>query len=241
MSKAKIIMKKSVHSIKNEREILENVRNSFLVNMYSAFQDRDNLYLVIDYLSGGDLRYHIGKQRLFSELQAKFICASILLGLENIHNLGIIHRDIKPENIVCDSYGYFRITDFGIGRKWKPNNSQDTSGTPGYMAPEVMCHQNHSFEVDYYALGVIAYELCQGRRPYRGKNRREIRDQILAKQVYLSRKYEDCSNWSNESIDFINRMIQRKPNQRLGFNGPGEVKQHPWFKDFPWKKLQDRM
>jgi len=145
--------------------------------------------------------------------------------------IGIFHRDIKPENIVCDSYGYFRITDFGIARKWKPNNSQDTSGTPGYMAPEVMCHQNHSFEVDYYALGVIAYELCQGRRPYRGKNRREIRDQILAKQVYLSRKYEDVSNWSNEAIDFINRMIQRKPNQRLGFNGPGEVKGHPWFKD----------
>ena len=209
--------------------------------MHSAFQDRDNLYLVIDYLSGGDLRYHIGKQRLFSELQAKFMCASILLGLEHIHNLGIIHRDIKPENIVCDNFGYFRITDFGIARKWKPNNNQDTSGTPGYMAPEVMCHQNHSFEVDYYALGVIGYELCQGRRPYRGKNRREIRDQIIAKQVYISRKYDEVSDWSNEAIDFINRMIQRKPAQRLGYNGPSEVKSHPWFKDFPWKKLEDKM
>ena len=146
--------------------------------MYYAFQDRDILYLVIDYLSGGDLRYHIGRMRTFSELQAKFIAASVLVGLEYCHNLGVIHRDIKPENIVCDSNGYFRITDFGIARYWRPNNNSDTSGTPGYMAPEVICHQNHGCVVDYFALGVICYELCVGRRPYRGKNRREIRDQI---------------------------------------------------------------
>jgi len=100
---------------------------------------------------------------------------------------GILHRDIKPENIVLQKDGYLRITDLGIARMWRQNNAKDTSGTPGYMgiifllifiikAPEVMCRQNHGVAVDYYALGVIAYECCLGRRPYLGRSRREIRD-----------------------------------------------------------------
>lgn len=89
-----------------------------------------------------------------------------------MHLHSIIHRDIKPENLVFDDMGYLRVTDLGIARAMKPNNSSDTSGTPGYMAPEVMCRQDHSFSVDYYAVGVIAYELMLGRRPYNGRNRR---------------------------------------------------------------------
>ena len=82
-----------------------------------------------------------------------------------------------------DDEGYLRLTDFGIARIWKPENNMDTSGTPGYMSPEVMCKQNHGVAVDYYAVGIIAYECMMGRRPYLGRNRKEIRDQILAKQV----------------------------------------------------------
>lgn len=107
--------------------------------MNYAFQDRDSLFLVMDLLTGGDLRYHISKYRRFSEEQAQFFIACQLLGLEYVHNKGIIHRDIKPENLVFDGDGYLRITDFGIAREWTPENSKDTSGTPGYMAPEVMC------------------------------------------------------------------------------------------------------
>jgi len=98
-----------------------------------------------------------------------------------VHSNGILHRDIKPENLVFDDRGYLRTTDFGIARVWRPENHNDTSGTPGYMAPEVMCRQNHGVGVDYYALGVIGYECMLGRRPYNGRNRKEIRDQILAK------------------------------------------------------------
>jgi len=100
------------------------------------------------------------------------------MGLEFLNKHNIIHRDIKPENLVFDEFGYLRITDFGIGRYLKPENSADTSGTPGYMAPEVMCRQNHGFAADYYALGVIVYECMFGRRPYVGRSRKEIRDQI---------------------------------------------------------------
>eukprot|EP00828_Plagiopyla_frontata_P003327 TRINITY_DN10960_c0_g1_i2.p3 TRINITY_DN10960_c0_g1~~TRINITY_DN10960_c0_g1_i2.p3 ORF type:complete len:146 (+),score=19.01 TRINITY_DN10960_c0_g1_i2:105-542(+) len=142
-----------------------------------------------------------------------------------------IRDSIKPENLVFDDLGYLRLTDFGIARIWKPENLQDTSGTPGYMAPEVMCRQNHGVAVDYYAMGVIGYECMIGRRPYVGRNRKEIRDQILARQVQIQKSMIP-EGWSLDAADFINKLIQRKPVNRLGLNGPEEVKSHPWFKDF---------
>lgn len=87
----------------------------------------------------------------------------MLIGLEYLHSNGILHRDIKPENLVFDNKGYLRITDLGIARIWKEDNASETSGTPGYMAPEVMCKQNHGVAVDYYAVGVLTYELMMGK------------------------------------------------------------------------------
>jgi serine/threonine protein kinase len=148
--------------------------------MLYAFQDRDNLYLVMDLLSGGDLRFHFSKKKRFSEAETslcplftllEFFVACIVNGLEYIHSNNIIHRDIKPENLVFDSdgtmfgrdLGYLRITDFGIARVWTLENARDTSGTPGYMAPEVMCRQNHGIAADYFAVGVITYECMLGK------------------------------------------------------------------------------
>jgi len=239
MSKSKVISKRSVSSVINERQLLSELRHPFLVNMLYAFQDRENLYLVMDLMKGGDLRYHIGRQRRFTEEQTKFFVCCILIGLEYLHMNGIIHRDIKPENLVLDNKGYVRITDLGIARVWRPDNSSDTSGTPGYMAPEVMCRQNHGVAVDYFALGVMAYEFMMGRRPYHGRSRKEIRDQILAKQVQIKRN-EVPDGWSLEAADFINRLIQRKPINRLGLNGPAEVKAHPWLRNYPWHKLLNK-
>ena len=101
-----------------------------------------------------------------------------------MHGANIIHRDIKPENLVFDENGYLKLTDFGIAREWiqDVDNSNETSGTPGYMAPEVMCKNNHGIAADYFAIGAIAWECMFGRRPYVGKTRREIRDDILSKQ-----------------------------------------------------------
>lgn len=113
----------------------------------------------------------------------EFFIACILVSLEVIHGYLIIHRDIKPENLVFDNEGYLRLTDFGISRYWSEKNQDETSGTPGYMAPEVIVRTAHGLTADYFALGVIAYECMNGRRPYIGKNRKEIRDLILAKQV----------------------------------------------------------
>lgn len=175
MQKAKIINKKSINSVMNERMLLADLYHPFLVNMKSSFQDRENLYLVMDYLNGGDLRYHIGCKGRFSQSETKFFIANIIVGLEYLHERKIIHRDLKPENFVLDSDGYLRITDLGVSRVVRDDNHQDTSGTPGYMAPEVICHKNHTFTADFFALGVMGYEFMLGRRPYNGRNRKEIR------------------------------------------------------------------
>ncbi|CAG9317218.1 unnamed protein product [Blepharisma stoltei] len=239
MQKRRIIHKKSVHSVMNERRLLAILRHPFIVNMRFAFQDRENLYLAMDLMPGGDLRYHLGKQRRFTEEQTRFFIVCILNGLEYLHMNGIIHRDIKPENLVLDEKGYVRLTDFGIARIWQPENGNETSGTPGYMAPEVICRQNHNIQADYFALGVIVYEFMLGRRPYQGKNRKEIRDAILARQAQV-RKQEIPEGWSVEAADFANKLLQRKPQQRLGINGPSEVKSHAWLRDVDWQRIFEK-
>lgn len=130
--------------------------------MHFAFQDNANLYIAMDLLTGGDLRYQLCKQKRFNEEQTKFFMACIILSLEYCHTNNIIHRDVKPENLVFDDKGYLKLTDFGIAKFYQKENYRETSGTPGYMAPEVMCAQNHTIAVDYFALGVIGYEFMRG-------------------------------------------------------------------------------
>ena len=239
MCKLRIVTKRSVHSVLNEKKLLSVLKHPFIVNMQYAFQDRENLFLVMDLMTGGDLRYHLGNMRFFDEEQTRFFVACIVTGLEYLHINHIIHRDIKPENLVLDNKGYLRITDFGIARVLSSDNSRDTSGTPGYMAPEVMCRQNHGIGVDYFALGVLVYEFMTGRRPWRGRNRKEIKDSILGRQVQLKRS-DIPEGWSIEAADFVNKLLQRKPQNRLGFNGALEVKNHAWLADFPWKRLFEK-
>ena len=107
--------------------------------------------------------------------------------------------------MVIDDKGYVRITDFGIAKLYSRDNASETSGTPGYMAPEVMCAQNHTIAVDYFALGVFGFEFMNGRRPYLGRSRKEIKEQIMSKQVQI-KKQEIPPNWTIESADFINRV-----------------------------------
>ena len=240
MSKVKIIDRRSEKSIKSEREFLSKLHHPFIVNMACAFQDYENLYLVMDLLTGGDLRYHLCRVQKFSEDETKFFFACLLLGLEYIHGNNIIHRDIKPENLVCEETGYIRITDFGVAKIMKEENSSETSGTPGYMAPEVLFAQNHSFPVDFFAIGVMGYEFMLGERPYIGKNRKEIKHLVFKKQAKI--KFDDVPDgWSYESVDFINRCLKRKWNKRLGCtNGIAELKNHSWFRHYNWDKLYNK-
>jgi serine/threonine protein kinase len=146
---------------------------------------------------------------------------------------------LKPENLVFDTNGYLKLTDFGIAEYWSPglDNHDVVSGTPGYMAPEVMLNRNHDQSADYFALGVIACECMTGKRPYKGKSKNQIRDKILEGSIVLEIT-EDCA-WADyppEACDFINQCIDTNPHKRLC--GLEKVKAHPWFKDFDWEALQ---
>jgi serine/threonine protein kinase len=236
LSKYKIYRNRGVSSVINERKILANLDHPRIVKMHYAFQDKEQLYIAMDYLSGGDLRTHLIKHSKFNEQQTKFIVACLLSGLEFIHTKNILHRDIKPENLVFDDKGYLSITDFGISRIWNPKNHNDTSGTPGYMAPEVMMKNDHGIACDLFAVGVIAHECLLGKRPYQGTSKLELREQILNRQAKISDS-ERPEGVSSEAADFINLLLQRKPSQRLGNDAPGVAKRHKWFKDFDWTGL----
>lgn len=203
MSKVKIYEKSSIPSIKNERMLLSVLRHPFIINMHYAFQTKDNLYIVMDYLSGGDLRYSMCKYKKFSEVQSKFIISCLLLAVEYLHSNKIVHRDIKPENLVFDNQGYVYLTDMGIAKLI--NNEKeliDSSGTPGYMAPEVITNKDHSYGADFFAIGIILHEFIIGKRPYLGKNRAEIKDQMFSREV--SFKQVDIPNdWSLEAADLL--------------------------------------
>ena len=148
MNKALVYNKRSVDTMLNEIRLLATLKhpycisldtNRFIVNMNYAYQEREELYLVTEYMAGGDLNYHIvHKKKKFTEKEAQFIIACCILGLEYLHNNGVIHWDLRPENIFVDAKGYCKVADFGLAWIWMPHNSSDISGTPGYMAPEVL-------------------------------------------------------------------------------------------------------
>lgn len=238
-SKTKLIYKGSINHALKERKMLIGIDHEFIGSLRYSFQDKDNLYLLQEYLPGGDLHYHLSKNKRFTEEQTRFFVACIILALEYLHVNGILHRDIKPGNLMFDSDGYLKLIDFGLATYYSPENKSDTSGTPGYMAPEVMYRQNHGVAVDYYAIGVICYECMLNKPPYKGHNRKAILDEIFQKQVQI-KKHEIPEGWSLEAADFMNRQIQRRPTNRLGLNGPKEVKNHPWLKSFPFHKLIKR-
>lgn len=222
-----------------ENQIMQQLSHPLIITLENAFQDRENLYVIMKNYDGGDLRFHMMNNPMFNEEQAKFIVACIVSALGYIHKKNIIHRDVKPENLIFDEKGFVHLTDFGVAKYWRSHNSENTSGTPGYMAPEVMAHKDHTYSVDFYALGVIMCEFITGRRPYFGKNRQEIKEQMMARQAVVTEKII-MGKWSVEAIDFCNQLIQRKPENRLGHNGLSEIKQHPWLKGLDWPALQEK-
>ena len=239
MSKTRIIDKKCESTILLERDLLSKMNHPFIVNMHFSFQDLNSLYLVMDLITGKDLRYHLAKLKKFTCEQSKFFLACTILGLEYLHFNKILHRDIKPDNLVLDSMGYVKITDFGISRHMDKLISGESSGTPGYMAPEVMHGKSHSIDSDYYCMGIMAYEFMKGVRPYLCRSNLELRKKIMENQIVIN-KLEIPDGWGIESADFVNRLIKRKQSERLGHGGDSEVKNHLWFKGFGWDKLYRR-
>ena len=237
MNKAKVIDQKAENAVMKERLYLSNMRSPFIVNMICSFQDLNNLYLGLELLKAGDLRYHlINHTQTFTESQVKFLVANLILGLEYIHSKNIIHRDIKPENILFDNKGYAYITDFNIScKKDEINNLYDVSGTPVYMAPESISMKFQDFSIDFYSLGIICYECIVGRRPYEGSNRHDVKKYLMNNDVVI----EKDDRISEQCQAFINGLLQKNPSERLGSHSDAlELKENLFFKGFNWDVLK---
>ena len=246
ISKVKALIKKSINSIRMERAILKDIHYNFISNLYFSFQDKDFLYLIIDYYPGGDLRFYLEQNIQFNEKQIKFFVANIVLSLRYLRLNNILHRDIKPDNLVFDKKGYLNLTDFGISKKVKNNKIiKDKSGTPGYLSPEVLTGKNQTFSSDYFSLGIIIYELIFLERPFKGKTKQELAENILDNEINLTNdqlpnNFINSPNADN-LVDFINKLLKRKKEKRLGHKDINEIINHQWLKDINWDNLESKM
>jgi len=239
VSKVKLIQNNGYDEMIHEQELSSKLNHPFLVTMNFSFQDKDHLYMVNDLMSGGDLRYWYIQRKKFTEKECKFIISCIILGLEYLHTNKIIHRDLKPENILFDKKGYVHIADFGIAKELKNEPDEkiiDISGSPGYMSPETIFKSPHSYASDYFSLGVICYEMMMKKRPYIGKNRQEIKEKMISEFVKIKNN-EIPKGWSLEFADFVNKLLEKNEENRLGYKGINELKCHPWFKYTDWKNI----
>ena len=238
LSKKILLDSNLISSTFKERDILSSLYSPYITNLYCTFQDKYNLYIVLDYLPGKDLREKMRKKKKcdFTENQIKFLSSNIILGLEYIHSEGIIHRDIKPENLVFDSKGYIRIGDFGLsvhddGKYYPP------AGTPGYIAPEsIMNKYKFSNTADFFSLGIILYEIIMNKRPFSGNDISSLIDEFNCKIIHLSSK-DFNGKYSEKLIDFINKILVIDPKERIGYNNIDEIKNHKFFEDVDWKHL----
>ena len=239
LSICKLIDQKCYEDIIYEQKLTSRIDHPFIASLDFSFQDNDYLYMIYDLISGGDLRYWYSEQKMFNEKECKFLVSCILLALEYLHHNKIIHRDLKPENIIFDKNGYITIVDFGIA-KLLDNEPEEyivhVSGSPGYMSPEAIFKEKHSYVSDFFSLGVICYEMMMKKRPYLGKNRQEIKDKMSKEQVQI-KSSQIPKGWSPEFINFINSLLIINPEKRLGYKGISELKFHPWLRYNDWKLI----
>ncbi|XVE69918.1 hypothetical protein DITRI_Ditri10aG0029900 [Diplodiscus trichospermus] len=263
LKKLDMIRKNDIERILAERNILIAVRNPFVVRFFYSFTCRDNLYLVMEYLNGGDLYSLLRKVGCLEEEVARTYIAELVLALEYLHSLGIVHRDLKPDNILIAHDGHIKLTDFGLSKIGLINNTIDLSGpestgttsldacnlqtqqtenrsqhsavgTPDYLAPEILLGTEHGYAADWWSVGIILFEFITGIPPFTAEHPEIIFDNILNRKIPWP---SIPSEMSYEAQDLINRFLVHDPNQRLGANGSTEVKEHAFFNGVNWDSL----
>ncbi|GLV31833.1 Ribosomal protein S6 kinase II [Carabus blaptoides fortunei] len=222
------------HRTKMERNILVDVGHAFIVKLHYAFQTAGKLYLILDFLRGGDLFSRLSKEVMFTEEDVKFYLAELALALNHLHSLGIIYRDLKPENILLDSDGHIALTDFGLSKlPLSEGKAYSFCGTVEYMAPEVVNRKGHSFAADWWSFGVLMFEMLTGNLPFHGATRRDTMTQILKAKLGMP------ANLSPEAQSLLRALFKRNPQNRLGA-GPGgiqDLKRHEFFATVDWDAL----
>uniref|UniRef100_A0A8C8HI51 non-specific serine/threonine protein kinase n=1 Tax=Oncorhynchus tshawytscha TaxID=74940 RepID=A0A8C8HI51_ONCTS len=237
LRKATLKVRDRVRS-KMERDILAEVNHPFIVKLHYAFQTEGKLYLILDFLRGGDLFTRLSKEVMFTEEDVKFYLAELALALDHLHSLGIIYRDLKPENILLDEEGHIKITDFGLSKEAIDHDKRAYSfcGTIEYMAPEVVNRRGHTHSADWWSFGVLMFEMLTGSLPFQGKDRKETMALILKAKLGMPQFL------SPEVQSLIRALFKRNPTNRLGAGPDGveEIKRHNFFGNIDWNKLYRR-
>ncbi|CAF1118481.1 unnamed protein product [Adineta ricciae] len=235
----KIINKKSAHKMKqeehvvNEKRILQALNFPFIIRFYFSFKDNANLYIGLELIEGGEMFRHLRDCERFDEKKAKFYASQIVLALEYLHLLGIVYRDLKPENLLIDRYGYVKMCDFGFAKKIDRGKAYTLCGTPEFLAPEIILGRGYNMGVDYWALGVLIYEMNAGNSPFWDADQQKIYHKII------NAKFRPRSFFSDNLIDVIKGLLQKDLTKRLGlmFNGISDIKKHAWFRDIDWLQI----
>jgi len=233
LKKATIVRnsKDTAHT-KAERNILEAVKHPFIVDLLYAFQTKGKLYLILEYLSGGELFMHLEREGIFIEETAWFYVAEITLALEHLHRQGIIYRDLKPENILLDAQGHVKLTDFGLCKESIDESTVTHTfcGTIEYMAPEILTRSGHGKAVDWWSLGALMYDMLTGAPPFTAENRKKTIEKILKGKLNLP------PYLTPDARDLMRKLLKRQICQRLG-SGVADadpIKAHPFFKHIKW-------
>lgn len=232
LKKQQVVKMKQVEHTNDERRMLKLVEHPFLIRMWGTFQDSKHLFMVMDYIEGGELFSLLRKSQRFPNPVAKFYAAEVTLALEYLHGHDIIYRDLKPENILLDRSGHIKITDFGFAKEVS-TVTWTLCGTPDYIAPEVISTKPYNKSVDWWLLGVLIYEMLAGYTPFYDATPMKTYEKILSGKVHYP------SSFSPEVKDLLQGLITSDLTRRLGnlMNGPLDIRMHPWFLEVVWDKL----
>lgn len=232
LKKREIIKMKQVQHILAEKKILQELSHPFIVNMVASFADERKLYLVLEFVVGGEIFTHLRSAGRFPNDVAKFYHAELVLAFEYMHTKDIIYRDLKPENLLLDNKGHAKITDFGFAKK-VPERTFTLCGTPEYLAPEVIQSKGHGKAVDWWTMGILLYEFIAGYPPFYDESPFRIYEKILEGKVKFP-------NWfDSRARDLVKGMLMIDHTKRLGTlkNGVADIKTHPYFHGANWEKL----
>jgi len=235
LKKSEIIRLKQVEHIKNEKNILSEISHPFIVNLYSHFQDENNLYMLMEYVIGGELFSQLRKVGRFSNETSRFYAAEIVLALQYLHSKNIVYRDLKPENLLIDHEGHMKITDFGFAKKVE-DRTWTLCGTPEYLAPEIIQSKGHGKGADWWALGILIYEMLAGYPPFYDENPFGIYQKILAGKIEFPKHFDPHAK------DLVKKLLTADITQRYGClkDGAEDIKRHKWFKPIDWNKCYNR-
>eukprot|EP00920_Eleutheroschizon_duboscqi_P031316 GHVT01075686.1.p1 GENE.GHVT01075686.1~~GHVT01075686.1.p1 ORF type:complete len:618 (-),score=83.89 GHVT01075686.1:1797-3650(-) len=230
LNKAKIIKMKQVEHVKDEKRILWSVTHPFIVNLLAYFQDEHRIFMLMEYVNGGELFSFLRKRGSVPEEGGRFYAAEVVLAFEYLHAKTIVYRDLKPENLLIDNEGHIKITDFGFA-KVVETRTFTLCGTHEYLAPETIMRRGHGIPVDWWALGILMYEMITGHPPFYDETPMGIYRKILVC------RYDFPPTVSKEARSLIKRLLTPDPSRRYGClrDGPEDIKNHKFFKPVDWE------